>query len=50
VNGILQTIPSVSTNNPWATFAPLMFVVFLGIFKEALAEFKRWREDRKVNY
>jgi len=49
VNGILQSIPSISTNSPLATLVPLAFVVILGVIKEAVAEIKRWQEDRAFN-
>ena len=45
----LQTIPSIQTTKPMAIIIPLIFVISLGILKEAIAEFKRWKEDREVN-
>jgi len=35
-------IPSIQTNKPVATLIPLMFVISLGILKEAIAKIKRW--------
>jgi phospholipid-translocating ATPase len=49
VNGILQSIPSIRTNSPLATLVPLTFVVILGMVKEAIAEIRRWQEDRAFN-
>ena len=49
VNAILQTIPSISTNDPLATIIPLVYVVSLGILKEFLADYKRYKNDNKVN-
>ena len=39
----------MSTNNPLASIIPLLFVICLGIIKEAIVEVKRWQEDKKVN-
>ena len=49
VSGILQAIPSISTNDPMATIIPLAYVIVLGIFKEFLADYKRYQSDKKVN-
>lgn len=49
LNAILQSTPSISTNNPLATIIPLSFVICVGIFKELVVEVRRWLEDRKVN-
>lgn len=32
-----------------ATLVPLAFVVILGIIKEAIVEYRRYREDKKFN-
>jgi len=39
----------ISTNSPIASFAPLVFIVLLGTVKEAIAEYKRWKEDKICN-
>lgn len=49
INGILQTMPSISTNDPLATIIPLVYVISLGILKEFLADYKRYKNDKKVN-
>ena len=41
-NAVLQSIPSISTNNPLATIIPLSFVISVGILKEAIVELQRW--------
>ena len=45
VNGILQTIPAISTSDPLATIIPLAYVVLLGILKEGIADYKRLKTD-----
>lgn len=49
INAILQSTPSISTNSPLASIVPLAFVVLLGMLREALADIRRWREDRRTN-
>ena len=49
INAILQSTPSISTNNPLASIIPLAFVVLLGMIREGLADLRRWSEDRKTN-
>ena len=49
VSAILQSIPSISTNDPLATVIPLAYVIILGIIKEGLADWKRYKSDREVN-
>jgi len=49
VNVVFQFIPSVSTNDPLATLIPLTFVILLGMLREGIADFKRFRADRKTN-
>ena len=48
-NAILQSIPSVSTNNPLATIIPLSVIVIVGIIKEAVVELKKWHDDKTIN-
>lgn len=48
-NAVLQSIPSISTNDPLFTIIPLAVIVALGILKELIVEISRWRADRKVN-
>jgi len=49
INVILQYQPSISTNSPLASLVPLVFVIFIGMLKELIADVKRWREDMKTN-
>lgn len=48
-NAVLQSIPSVSTNNPLATIVPLTFIIMFGITKEAIMELKKWYDDKHIN-
>ena len=48
-NTIVQSIPAVSTNTPLASAIPVLFVIFLGIIKEAYLEYKRWKDDKTQN-
>ena len=49
VNAILQSTPSISVANPLVTIIPLSFVFLMGMVKEFLVEFKRWKSDRAMN-
>ena len=49
IGAILQSIPAISTNDPLATIIPLAYVVAVGVLKEFLADFKRYRSDKKTN-
>ena len=48
-NAVLQSIPSISTNDPLATIIPLTFIICVGILKELLAEIKKWKDDKYIN-
>jgi len=48
-NAILQSFPSVSTNDPLFTIIPLVFLIFLGVLKEGLADYKRYKIDKTTN-
>lgn len=49
VTVVLQTIPAIQTNSPFAVLVPVCFVILLGILKELIAELKRNSEDKQVN-
>jgi hypothetical protein len=49
VNGILQCIPSISTNNPLVSIIPVSWVIIIGMLFEGLADYKRWKQDNRVN-
>lgn len=48
-NGILQSIPSVSTNDAIVTFIPLSMIVLMGVLKEGFLEVEKWLSDKQVN-
>ena len=48
-NTIMQSIPAVSTNSPLASLIPVIFVILIGMSKEAYLEYKRWKEDKRIN-
>ena len=48
-NMILQSIPEVSTNDWFYTLIPLSAMVSLGMVKEFVGEYKRWKEDKQSN-
>ena len=49
VGAILQSFPEISTNDPLATIIPLAYVVAVGMLKEFLADYKRYKSDKKTN-
>ena len=49
VNGILQCIPSITTNNPLVSIIPVSWVILIGMVFEGLADYKRWKQDNRVN-
>ena len=49
IGAVLQSIPAISTNDPLATIIPLAYVIAVGMLKEFLADFKRYKSDRKQN-
>ena len=49
VCAILQSFPEISTNDPLATIIPLSYVVAVGMLKEFLADFKRYKSDKRTN-
>ena len=48
-NTIMQSIPAISTNSPLASLIPVLFVIIVGMGKEAYLEYKRWKEDKRIN-
>ena len=48
-NAILQSFPSVSTNDPLYTIVPLTILILLGVLKEGLADYKRYKIDKITN-
>ena len=49
IGAVLQSIPSISTNDPLATIIPLAYVILVGVLKEFIADYKRAKADKKVN-
>ena len=49
IGAVLQSIPAISTNDPLATIIPLAYVIIVGIIKEGLTDYKRYKSDKKVN-
>jgi len=49
IGAVLQSIPAISTNDALATIIPLAYVVAVGMLKEFLADFKRYKADKKTN-
>ena len=49
VNTILQSIPSISTNDPIYAFCVLLLLIFIGVLKEGLADYKRYKTDKGSN-
>ena len=42
-------IPAISTVSPLIDFIPVAFIVAVGMSKEAYLDYKRWKEDKKLN-
>ena len=49
VNTILQSIPSISTNDPIYASSVLMLLILIGMLKEGLADYKRYKTDKGSN-
>ena len=49
INGLLQHIPSISTNSPLVSLIPVSFVIILGIIFELIQDVRRWLSDNEVN-
>lgn len=49
ISACLQYIPAISTNDPLATIIPLGYVIAVGMLKEFLADYKRYKSDKKTN-
>ena len=48
-NTVMQSFPAVSTNSPLASLIPVLFIILLGMLKEAYLEYKRWSDDKRIN-
>jgi magnesium-transporting ATPase (P-type) len=49
VNVLLQSIPAISVNSPYAALGPLLVVIMLGVLKELVLECQRYQADKKAN-
>ena len=49
VNTILNSIPSISTNAPIYSGSVLALLILIGMLKEALADYKRYKTDKGSN-
>jgi phospholipid-transporting ATPase len=47
--GLLQQIPGISPTGRWITIGPLGVILTITAIKEIVEDFKRHREDRKIN-
>ena len=48
-NTVMQSIPAISTNSPLASLVPVIFVILVGMGKEGYLEYKRMKEDKRIN-
>ena len=49
VNTVLQSIPSISTNDPIYSVLVLITLIIIGMVKELLADMKRFKTDKLSN-
>ena len=49
VNTVLNSIPQISTNDPIFAFTVLAILIFIGMLKEGLADWKRFKTDKLSN-
>ena len=49
VNTVIQFFPAVSTNSPLSSLIPVLFIILLGMLKEAYLEYKRYKDDKATN-
>ena len=49
VNTVLQLMPSISTNDPIYASMVLMILIVIGMLKEGLADWKRYKTDKQSN-
>ena len=48
-NTILQSFPSISTNDPFYAGVVMVALVLIGMVKELLADMKRYKTDKDSN-
>jgi len=49
VNGMLQSIPAISTNSPLASFIPVGWVIIMGMVFELVSDLRRYSSDKETN-
>ena len=49
ITGILNFFRTIAVNIPWVVIGPTIIIMLLGVYNEFVAEYKRWKDDKKVN-
>lgn len=49
ITGILNVFPTIRVNSPIAVLVPTALIMLLGVLKEFLGEWKRYKEDKEIN-
>ena len=49
ITGILNFFPQIQVNSPIAVLLPTICIMLLGVTKEFIGEYKRYKEDNMVN-
>ena len=49
VTGVLNFMPAITVNSPFAVLVPTATIMLLGVIKEFVGELKRYKEDKVVN-
>ena len=49
ITGILNFFPSIAVNSPIVVILPTLLIMLIGVAKEFVSEFKRYKEDKIVN-
>lgn len=49
ISGLIDCFPAIAAAGPEETLIPLAFIVACGMALEAVAEYRRWSQDHKMN-
>ena len=49
VTGILNMFKSIRVNSPIVVLTPTIIIMLMGVYKEFVGEWKRYKDDKKVN-
>lgn len=49
MTGVLNFFPQIRVNSPFAAIIPTCCIMLLGVFKEFVGEYKRYKDDKRVN-